>query len=174
MPIIHFAHTRRGVYYWLATVMTGKRTHTDSAGPFLSRKYAADLLKGDVDSPGSFIEGRIFATNPGKNLYTVDVRLDLKAKAAYLDVAIEDKLQKSLELLVGDHLRISLRGAQLLPFSGAHSHVPVILRFREGITVLLVSRAGLQGEKDKLFHVWPSLSKQFYSSEHGLLIHLLA
>jgi len=142
--------------------MMGKRAHTDSTGPFLARKYAADLLRGDVDSPGSFIEGRVFSMNPRKNVYTLDIRLDSKAKAAYLDIYIEDKLQKRLgELLVGDHLQISLRGAQLLPFTGASSHLPVILRFREGITVLLVSRAGLQGEKEKLFQVWPG------SSEHS-------
>jgi hypothetical protein len=145
--------------------MMGKRTHTDSTGPFQARKYAADLLRGDVDSPGSFIEGRVFSMNPRKNVYTLDIRLDSKAKAAYLDIYIEDKLQKRLgELLVGDHLQISLRGAQLLPFTGASSHLPVILRFREGITALLVSRAGLQAEKEKLFQVWPG------SSEHSFTL----
>jgi hypothetical protein len=142
--------------------MTGKRARTDSTGPFRARKYAAHLLSGDVDSPGSFIEGRVFSTNPSKKMYTLDIRLDSKANVTYLNIAIEDKLQKRLgELLVGDHLKISLRGAQLLPFSSAPSHLPFILRFMEGITVLLVSRAGLQGEKEKLFQVWPG------SSEHS-------
>ncbi|KAH9981741.1 hypothetical protein BJV74DRAFT_853868, partial [Russula compacta] len=134
----------------------GKRAHPDSARPFTSRKYAADILRGDIHCPGGFIEGRIISTNPGKHQYTIDIRLDSKAKAAYLDIFIENKLQKRLgELLVGDTIRISLRGAQILPYSGASSHVPVILRFIEGITVLLVSRAGLQSEKEKFFDVWP-------------------
>ncbi|KAH9980969.1 hypothetical protein BGW80DRAFT_301893 [Lactifluus volemus] len=42
-----------------------------------------------------------------------------------------------------------------MPRTGAPSHLQVMLRFREGITVLLVSRAGPQGEKGKLFHIWP-------------------
>jgi hypothetical protein len=138
--------------------MTGKRPHPDSAGPFLSRKSASDIINGDIDAPGSYIVGRIFSKNPSKNQYTVDIRRDSSAKAAYLDVVIEDKLQKRLELLVGDHLHISLKGAQLLPHSGPASHLPALLRFREGITVLLLSRAGPQGEKEKLFHVWPGSS----------------
>jgi hypothetical protein len=135
--------------------MTGKRPHPDSEGLFLSRRGASDIANGDIDAPGSYIVGRIFSKNPSKNQYTIDLRRDSSAKAAYLDVAIEDKLQKRLELLVGDHLQISLKGAQLLPHSGPASHLPALLRFREGITVLLVSRAGLQGEKGQLFHVWP-------------------
>jgi len=142
--------------------MAGKRLHTDhSAGLFVSRKYAADLLGGDIDSPGSFVEGHVLVTNPRKNLYTLDIRLDSKAKPVTLDVVIEDKLQRRMgELMVGDHLRISLPGAQLLPLSpGPSSHVPFKLRFVEGVTILLVSRAGPQGEKEKLFHVWPASSK---------------
>jgi hypothetical protein len=143
--------------------MTGKRGRTDSTGPFYARKHAADLLSGDVDDPGSFIEGRVFSTNPRKNLYTLDIRLDSRANATHLNVFIEEKLQKRLgELFVGDHLKISLRGAQLLPSPGSSLHVPVVLRFREGITVLLVSRAGLQGEKEKLFQVWPGPSEHFF------------
>jgi hypothetical protein len=160
------SRTRSVLLERVSIVMMGKRAHTDSTGPFLARKYAADLLRGDVDSPGSFIEGRVFSKNPRKNVYTLDIRLDSKAKAAYLDVYIEDKLQKRLELHVGDHLQISLRGAQLLPFAGASSHLPVILRFREGITALLVSRAGLQAEKEKLFQVWPGSSEHF-STTHA-------
>jgi hypothetical protein len=141
----------------------GKRARQDS-GPFASRITAANILNGDIDGPGSFIEGRIYSTNPGKNQYTVDVRPSSKAKAVYLVVFVADKLQRRLgELLVGDHLRILLRGAQLLPYSGASSHLPVIVRFTEGITVLLMSRAGLQGEKEKMLSVWPSLS------EHSIL-----
>ncbi|KAH8986920.1 hypothetical protein EDB83DRAFT_1168118 [Lactarius deliciosus] len=135
--------------------MAGKRPRTDSAGLFLSRKSASDIARGDIDAPGSYVVGRIFSKNPAKNQYTVDIRRDSKAKAAYLDVVIEDKLQKRFELLVGDQLHILLKGAQLLPHSGPASHLPALLRFREGITILLVSRAGLQGEKEKLFHVWP-------------------
>jgi hypothetical protein len=145
-----------------------KRPRQDAAGPFLSRKYAADILGGNVDSPGSYIEGSIFATNPRKNQYTIDVRPNSKAKAAYLDVFIEDKLQRRLgELPVGDHLRILLQGAQLLPYSGASSHLPTILRFREGITVLLMSRAGLQGEKEKLLSVWLGSSERSILSSAG-------
>ncbi|KAI9446168.1 hypothetical protein H4582DRAFT_1904053 [Lactarius indigo] len=135
--------------------MTGKRPHPDSAGLFLLRKSASDIAKGDIDAPGSYIVGRVFSKNPAKNQYVVDIRRDSNAKAVYLDVVIEDKLQKRFELLVGDHLHILLKGAQLLPHSGPASHLPALLRFREGITILLVSRAGLQGEKEKLFHVWP-------------------
>ncbi|KAH9020446.1 hypothetical protein EDB85DRAFT_2095013 [Lactarius pseudohatsudake] len=135
--------------------MAGKRPRPDSAGLFLSRKSASDIANGDIDAPGSYIVGRIFSKNPAKNQYTVDIRRDSNAKAAYLDVVIEDKLQKRLELLVGDQLHILLKGAQLLPHSGPASHLPALLRFREGITILLVSRAGLQGEKEKLFNVWP-------------------
>ena len=151
----------------LSTVMTGKRPHTDSAGPFISRKYAADLLGSDIDSAGSFVEGHVRSTNPRKNLYTVDIRLDAKAKPALLDVVIEDKLQRRMgELIVGDHLRISLQGARLLPFpSDASSHVPLRLHFIEGVTILLVSRAGPQGEKEKLFNIWP------VSSTHSILLH---
>lgn len=139
----------------------GKRAHPDSAGPFTSRKYATDILRGDIHCPGGFIEGRIISTNPRKHQYTIDVRLDSKAKAAHLGLFIDNKLQKRLgELLVGDTLRILLRGAQILPYSGASSHAPVILRFIEGITVLLVSRAGLQGGKEKFFDVWPAPSKR--------------
>jgi hypothetical protein len=143
--------------------MTAKRPHTDSARPFVSRKHAKDLLEGEIDSPGSFVEGRVHLTNPRKNLYTVDIRPNSKAKPAFLDVIIEDKLHRRLgELVVGDHLRISLQGAQLLPLSAgasSDSHLPVTLRFVEGVTILLMSRAGPQGEKDKLFHIWPALSK---------------
>jgi hypothetical protein len=138
----------------------GKRVRQDSAEPFLSHINAANILNGEIDSPGSYVEGRIYSTNPGKNQFTIDVLPNSKAKAVYLDVFIADKLQRRLgELIVGDHLRILLRGAQLLPYPGAHSHLPVIIRFTEGITVLLVSRAGPQGEKEKLLSVWPSLSK---------------
>ncbi|KAI9511113.1 hypothetical protein F5148DRAFT_1173785 [Russula earlei] len=127
-----------------------KRAHSNATGPFLSRKFASDILRGDVNSPGSFIEGRIFSMNPRKNQFTLD------AKPTYLDIVIEDKIQKRLgELIVGDRLRILLQGAQILPYSGASMHVPAILRFREGITVLLVSRQGLQGEKEKFFRIWP-------------------
>jgi hypothetical protein len=138
--------------------MTSKRPYQDPEGLFLSRKSASDIANGDIDAPGSYLAGRIFSKNPTKNQYTVDIRRDSSAKAAYLDVFIVDKLQKRLELLVGDHLHISLKGAQLLPHSGPASHLPALLRFREGITILLVSRAGLQGEKEKLFHVWPGSS----------------
>ena len=138
--------------------MTSKRPYQDPEGLFLSRKSASDIVNGDIDSPGSYIAGRIFSKNSTKKQYTVDIRQESSPKAAYLDVVIEDKLQKRLELLVGDHLHISLKGAHLLPHSGPASHVPAVLRFREGITILLVSRAGLQGEKGKLFHVWPGSS----------------
>ena len=138
--------------------MTGKRPLQDSEGLFLLRKTASDIVKGDIDTPGSYIVGRIFSRNPTKNQYTVDIRRDSSAKAAYLDVVIEDKLQKRLELLIGDHLHISLQGAQVLPYSGTASHLPILLRFREGITILLVSRAGLQGQKGKLFNIWPGSS----------------
>jgi hypothetical protein len=77
-----------------------KRARQDSAGPFLSRVTAADIRDGEIERPGGFIEGRIYSTNPRKNQYTIDVRPNLKAKAVYLDVAIEDKLQRRLgELL---------------------------------------------------------------------------
>jgi hypothetical protein len=148
--------------------MTGKRPHPDSEGLFLSRKGASDIANGDVDTPGSYIVGRIFSKNPTKNQYTIDIRRDSSAKPAYLDVVIEDKLQKRLELLVGDHLHISLKGAQLLPHSGPATHLPALLRFLEGITVLLVSRAGLQGEKGKLFHVWP-ISSAYSTSVYRIL-----
>jgi hypothetical protein len=142
----------------------GKRARQD-AGPFLSRIFAEDILRGNVESPGSFIEGRIYATNTRKNQYTIDIRPNSKARAIYLDVFIEDKLQRRLgELPVGDHLRILLQGAQLLPYSGASSHLSTILRFREGITLLLMSRTGLQGEKEKLLSIWP------VSSEHSILV----
>ena len=145
----------------------GKRARQDS-GPFASRINAADILSGDIDGPGSFIEGRIYAKNPGKNQYTVDVRPSSKDKAVYLDVFIADKLQRRLEeLLVGDYLRILLRGAQLLPYPGAPLHLPVIVRFTEGITVLLMSRAGLQGEKEKILSVWPSLSEHSIFASAG-------
>ncbi len=148
--------------------MTAKRPHTDSAGPFVFRKYAKDLLEGEIDSAGSFVEGHVHLTNPRKNLYTIDIRLDSKAKPALLDVVIEDKLHRRLgELVVSDHLRISLQGAQLLPLSAgasSESHLPVTLRFVEGVTILLVSRAGPQGEKEKLFHIWPA------SSKHSILL----
>jgi hypothetical protein len=141
--------------------MSKKRAHPGSTGPFLYRKHAADILRGDVDSPGSYIEGRIFSTNPRKNQYTIDIRKGSDAKATYLDVFLEDKLQKRLgELLVGDYLQILLQGAQVLPYSGASSHLRVVLRFREGITILLVSRAGLQGERGKLFQFWPGSSER--------------
>ena len=137
----------------------GKRVHQDST-PFLSHINAANILNGDIDSPGSYIEGRICSTNPVKKQFTIDVRPNSKSKAVYLDVFIVDRLQRRLgELYVGDNLRILLRGAQLLPYSGASSHLPVIVRFTEGITVLLVSRVGPQKEKDKLLSVWPSLSE---------------
>ena len=148
---------------FLLCLMMDKRARPDSVGPFESRKYAADILRGNIDSPGSYIEGCIFSMNPRKNHYTVDIRLDSKAKTAYLNVFIEERLQKRLELNIGDHLRISLRGAQLLPYTGPPSHVPAILRFREGITIMLVSRPSLQGEKEKLFHVWPGSSRRYYT-----------
>ncbi len=138
--------------------MTGKRPHPERDGLFLSRKYASDIIKGDIDIPGSYVVGYIFSTNPAKNRYTVDIRRHSNAKSAHLDVVIEDKLQKRLELLVGDQLHISLKGVELLPSSGPASHLPILLRFREGITVLLESRTGLQGEKGKLFHIWPGSS----------------
>jgi hypothetical protein len=144
--------------------MKGKRAQPESTNPFESRKHAADILRGDIDIPGSYIEGRIFSLNPRNNQYTVDIRLDSKAKATHLDVFIEKKLQKRLELLVGDHLQISLQGAQLLPHTGAPSHLPFVLRFREGITVLLVSRAGPQDEKEKLFDIWPGHSEHYHTS----------
>lgn len=141
-----------------------KRAHQDSAGPFLSRLNAADILDGEFERPGGFIEGRIYSINPKKNQYTFDVRPNPKAKAVYLDVVIEDKLRKRLgELFVGDHLRILLEGAHILPYYDSPTHLPAILRYREGITVLLMSRAGLQGEKERLFSVWPN------TSEHSVL-----
>jgi hypothetical protein len=143
--------------------MKGKRPQPESTKPFESRKYAADLLKFDIDIPGSFIEGSIFSISPRDNKYTVDIRRDSKAKAAYLDVYIDEKLKKRLEILINDRLRISLQGAQFLPHT-APSRLPVILRFREGITVLLVSRAGPQREKEKLFHIWPGQSEHYYTS----------
>lgn len=142
----------------LAGQMTGKRPQPDSEGPFLSCKSAGDLIRGDINDPGSYVEGRIYSTNPSNNQYTVDIRGDSEPNAAYLDVVVEGKLQKRLELLVGDKLQISLNGAHLLPRSGPASRLPVVLRFREGITILLVSRAGPQGEKGKLFHIWPRSS----------------
>jgi len=150
----------------------GKRARQDSAGPFLSRIYAADILRGDIESPGSFIEGRIYSKNPRNNQYIIDVRPpNSKAKAVYLDIFIADKLQRRLgELSVGDHLRILLEGAQLLPYSGASSHLSVILRFNEGITVLLMPRASLQGEKEKLFSVWPGLSEHSNNVSAGYSI----
>jgi len=145
-----------------------KRARQDSAEPFLSRSNAADILSGRIERPGSFIEGRIYSTNPRKNQYTIDVRPNLKAKAVYLDVAIEDKLQRRLgELLVGDHLRILLQGAHILPYSGPPMHLPAILRYGEGITLLLMSRAGLQDEKEKLLSVWPNLSEHFILASAG-------
>ena len=137
-----------------------KRVRQDSAGPFLSRLNAAEILDGEIERPGGFIEGRIYSINPKNNHYTFDVRPNPKAKAAYLVVVIEDKLQRRLEeLLVGDHLRILLQGAHILPYKGSPMHLPAILRYREGITVLLMSRAGLQGEKERLFSVWPNTSE---------------
>ena len=153
---------------FLTLIIMGKRARQDSAGPFLSRIYAADILRGDIESPGTFIEGRIYSTNPRKNQYTIDVRPNSKAKAVYLDVFIEDKLQRRLgELIVGDSLRILLQGAQLLPYPGASSHLPIILRFREGMTVLLMSRGGVQGEKEKLLSVWPGSSEHFILASAG-------
>jgi hypothetical protein len=141
-----------------------KRARQDSAGPFLSRLNAADVLNGDIERPGGFIEGRICSTIPKKNQYTIDIRPNLKAKPVYLDVVIEGKLQKRLgDLLVGDHLRILLQGAHILPYSDSPTHMGVILRYREGITVLLMSRAGLQGKKETLLSVWPN------SSEYSIL-----
>lgn len=142
-----------------------KRARQDSAGPFLSRVSAADILDGKIERPGNFIEGRIYSTNPRKNQYTIDIRPNWKAKAVYLDIDVEDKLQRRLgELCVGDYLRILLQGAYILPYSGSPTtHLPVILRYRDSITVLLVSRAGLQGEKEKL------LSVCLNSSEHSIL-----
>ena len=145
--------------------MTGKRPHPDSERLFLSRKGASDIANADIEAPGSYISGKIFSKNPTKNQYTIDIRRDSSSKATYLDIVIEEKLQRRLELLVGDHLHISLKGAQLLPRSGPASHVPALLRFQEGITILIVSRAGLQGEKGKLFHVWP-ISSAYSSSVH--------
>jgi len=145
--------------------MTGKRAHEESAGPFSARKYAKDIVNGDVEDPGSFIEGRVFSIDPRKSQYTLDVRLDSKASPAYLDVVIEPKLQKRLgEFFVGDHLRLLLQGAQILPHSNAPSHVRAILRFREGITAL-ISRAGLQGEEKKFYQIWPETSKLLSSRE---------
>ncbi len=141
-----------------------KRARQDSAGPFLSCMNAANILDGDIHRPGAFIEGRIYSTNPRKNQYTIDIRPNSKAKAVHLDVFIEDKLQRRLgELLVGDHLRILLQGAYILPYSGSPMHLPAVLRFKEGVTILVMSRAGLQGEKEKLLSVLPS------SSEHSIL-----
>ena len=144
----------------------GKRTRQNYDRPFLSRLNAGDILSGEIHRSGSFIEGRIYSTNPSKNRYTIDIRPNSKAKAMYLDVVIEDKLQRKLgELVVGDHLRILLQGAHILSYSNSPTHLPAILRYIEGITVLLVSRAGLQGEKEKLLSVWPNQSEHstFYS-----------
>lgn len=144
----------------------GKRARHDSAGLFLSRLNAGDFVNGEINRPGGFIEGRIYSTNPNKNEYTIDIHpnLNSKAKAVYLDIVIEVKLQRQLgELLVGDHLQILLEGAGILPRPKTPTHLPVILRYREGITVLLVSRAGPQGEKKKLLSVWPN------QSEHSIL-----
>ena len=153
----------------LPLFIMGKRARQDPAGPFLSRITTADILRGDIHDQGSYIEGRIHAKNPRNNQYSIDVRPpNVKAKPVYLDVFIAEKLQKRLgELSVGDHLRILLEGAQLLPFTGASSHLSVTLRFNEGITVLLMSRAGLQGEKETLFSVWPGLSEHFILSSAG-------
>ena len=157
--------------------MTAKRPHTDSAGPFVSRKYAKDILEGEIDGAGSFVEGHVHLTNPRKNLYTVDIRLNSKAKPTLLDVVIEDKLHRRLgELIVSDHLRISLQGAQLLPLSAgasSESHLPVTLRFVEGVTILLVSRAGPQGEKNKLFQIWPASSKHSIPFATRALTHFV-
>jgi hypothetical protein len=140
-----------------------KRNRQDSARPFLSRLNAADILDGEIERPGGFIEGRIYSMDPRKNQYTIDIRPNSKAKAVYLVVAIEDKLQRRLgEFLVGDYLRISLQGAHILPYSGSPTHLRAMLRYREGITVLL-ARAGFQGEKEKFLSVWPN------SSEHSIL-----
>jgi len=148
----------------LSTLIMSKRARQDSTGPFLSRLNAADIIDGEFERPGGFIEGRIYSMNPRKNQYTIDVRPNSKAKAVYLDVAIEDKVQRRLgELLVGDHLRILLLGAHVLPYSGSPAHIPAIIRYRESITVLLMSRAGLQGEKERLLSVWPN------PSEHSIL-----
>jgi hypothetical protein len=141
-----------------------KRARKDSAGPFLSCMNAGDIIHGETERPGGFIEGRIYSTNSRKNQYTIDIRPNSKAKAVYLDVFIDDSLQRRLgELFVGDHLRILLQGALLLPYTGSPTHLPVILRYKEGITLLLISRAGLRGEKEKLLSVWPK------SCEHSIL-----
>ena len=138
-----------------------KRATQDSAGLFLSRLNAEDILDGEIERPGSFIEGRIYSTNPRKSLYTIDIRPNSKSKArVYLDVFIENKLQRRLgELLVGDHLRILLQGAHILPYSGSPAHLRATLRYIEGITILLMSRAGPQCEKEKLLSVWPNPSE---------------
>ena len=137
-------------------LIMSKRARQDSAGPFLSRINAADIIHGETERPGGFIEGRIYSTNSRKNQYTIDIRPSSKARAVYLDVFIDDSLQRRLgELFVGDHLRILLQGALLLPYTGSPTHLPAILRYKEGITLLLVSRAGLRGEKEKLLSVWP-------------------
>lgn len=141
-----------------------KRARQDSAGPFLSRLDVADILSGEIDHPGGFIEGRIYSTISRKNQYTIDIRTNLNGRPIHLDVVIEDKLLRKFgELLVGDYLRILLQGAHILPHSNSPTRLPVILRYMEGITVLLVSRAGPQGEKEKLLSVWPN------SSEHSIL-----
>ena len=137
-----------------------KRAHQDSAGLFLSRLNAEDIVGGEIERPGSFIEGRIHSTNPRKSLYTIDIRPNSKAKVVYLNVFIENKLQRRLgELLVGDHLRILLQGAHILPYSGSPAHLRVTLRYIEGTTILLMSRAGPQCEKEKLLSVWPNPSE---------------
>lgn len=144
-----------------------RRARQDCAGLFLSRLNAADILDGEIERPGGFIEGRIYSKNPRKNQYTIDLRPNSKAKAVYLVVAIEDKLERRLgELLVGDHLRILLQGAHILPYSDSPMHLPAILRYGEGITVLLTS-AGLQGEKEKLLSVWPNPSEHFVLASAG-------
>lgn len=143
-----------------------KRARQDPAGPFLSRLNAADICGGEIERPGGFIEGRIHTINPTKNQYSIDIRPTSKAKPVYLDVFIKDKLQRKLgDFCVGDHLRILLQGAHILPYSDSPpTHLSVILRYIEGITVLLTLRAGLQGEKEKLLSVWPN------PSEHSILV----
>jgi hypothetical protein len=158
-------HARRDA---LLTLIMSKRARQDSAGPFLSRLNAADIRDGGIERPGGFIEGRIYSTDPRKNQYTIDIRPSSKAKAVYLDVVIEDKLQKRLgELLIGDHLRILVKDAHILPYSGSPARLPAILRYREGITILLVSRAGIQGEKEKLLSVWPNQSEHSVVASAG-------
>ena len=145
-----------------------KRVRQDSAGPFLSRLNAADIRDGNIERPGGFIEGHIYSINPRENQYAIDIRPTSKAKPVYLDVFIKDKLQRRLgELLVGDHLRILLQGAHILPYSNSPTHLPVVLRYIEGITVLLISRPGLQGEREKLLSVWPNSPNP---SEYSILV----